>query len=87
MIRQAAQLKLQSFRNRAAEVGWNRGLECHLFVRAGMPKTKFPRVKHLAREIAGVFAAIKFIAEDGMTQVMEVDANLVGAAAVKGAFN
>src|SRR3954464_7274587 len=52
-----------------------------------MAETEFPRVEHLAGEISGAFAAVKFIAEDGMAEMMEVDPDLVGSAAVQNAFD
>src|SRR3954464_7040821 len=52
-----------------------------------MAETEFPRVEHLAGEISGAFAAVKFIAENGMAEMMKVDPDLVGAAAVQNAFD
>ena len=52
-----------------------------------MPKPKFPGVEHLAGIIAGPFAAVEFIAEDRMAEVMQMDADLVSAAAVQNAFD
>jgi len=45
-----------------------------------MTEREFPGVEHLTREIAGAFAAVKFIAEDGVAEMMKVDADLVGLA-------
>src|SRR3954470_7220507 len=52
-----------------------------------MAKTEFPGGEHLTGKISGAFAAVKFIAEDGMAEVMEVHPDLVGAAAVQNAFD
>ena len=52
-----------------------------------MSEGEFPGVEHLARIIAGPFPAVQFVAEHGMTEVMEMDADLVGPAAVESAFD
>ena len=52
-----------------------------------MNKTQFPGVKHLARKISSALAAVKFVAEHGMTEVVKMDADLVGASGVDRAFN
>jgi len=52
-----------------------------------MTETQLPGVEHLTGEITGAFAAVKFIAEDGMTEMMQVHADLVGAAAVQSALD
>src|SRR4051812_30080543 len=52
-----------------------------------MTETEFPGVEHLTGKISGAFAAVKFIAEDGMAEMMEVHPDLVGAAAVQNAFD
>jgi hypothetical protein len=52
-----------------------------------MTEAELPSVEHLAGIIAGAFAAVKFVAEDGMAEVMEVDADLMGPAAVENAFD
>lgn len=52
-----------------------------------MSEAEFPGVEHLARIIAGSFAGVDFVAEDGMAKVMKVDSDLVGAAAVENAFD
>lgn len=52
-----------------------------------MVETEFPGMKHLAGEIARPFAAVDFVAKDWMAEVMEMNADLVGAAAVENAFD
>ena len=52
-----------------------------------MTKGELPGVQHLARIIAGAFAAVKLVAQDGMAEVMEVHPDLVGPAAVQDAFD
>ena len=51
-----------------------------------MTEGELPGVQHLTRKISGAFSAVNFIAEHGMPEVMEMDANLVGAASVDRAF-
>ena len=50
-----------------------------------MCETKFPRVEHLALE--GATLTIHFVSEDGMSEVFEVDAHLMGASCVQRAFD
>src|SRR5256885_3265037 len=52
-----------------------------------MMEREFPGVEHLARKIYGAFSAVEFVAEDGMTEIMEMNADLVGAATVQSAFD
>lgn len=52
-----------------------------------MAEGKFPGVEHLARKISGAFAAINFIAEHGMSEVMQMNADLMGPPGVNRAFN
>ena len=52
-----------------------------------MTESEFPGVQQLARKIAGAFAAIQFISEDRMAEVMQMNPNLMGPAAVQDAFN
>ena len=52
-----------------------------------MLEGELPGVEHLAGEIPGAFSAVEFIAEDGMAEMMEVDPDLVGPAAVQNAFD
>ena len=52
-----------------------------------MAEGKFPGVEHLAGKISGAFAAIDLIAEDGMSEVMQVNADLMGPPGVNRAFN
>jgi len=42
-----------------------------------MLETQFPGVEHLSSKVFGVFAAVNFVAEDGVAKVMKVDPNLV----------
>ena len=44
-------------------------------------------MKHLTGKISGAFAAVQFVAKNRMTEMMEVDPNLVGATGVDRAFN
>jgi hypothetical protein len=69
------------------EVGRERRFEGHDLASARMGEGKLPGVEHLAGVVAGAFAAVQFIAQNGMAEVMEMDPNLVGAAAVQSAFH
>ena len=51
-----------------------------------MLEREFPGVQHLSRKIFCVFAAINFVAENRMTKMMKVNANLVSSAAVQFTF-
>jgi hypothetical protein len=74
-------------RHRGGEVGGDGGFEAHFGAGARVAEGEFPGVEHLAGIIAGAFPAVQFVAEDRMTEVMQVDADLVGPAAVQGAFD
>ena len=52
-----------------------------------MTEREFMRVQHLARKISGALAAVNFVPQHGMTEVMKVDPNLVGSTGVKFAFD
>ena len=52
-----------------------------------MLKTEFPGVQHLSGKSFRVLAAVNFVAENGMTKMMKMYANLVSPAAVQFAFN
>ena len=52
-----------------------------------MAKGKFPGMEHLAGKISGAFAAIEFITEHGMAEMVKMDADLVGASGVDRAFH
>ena len=52
-----------------------------------MAERELPGVEHLARKIARAFAGVEFVAEDGVAEVMEMDADLMGAATVQSAFD
>jgi hypothetical protein len=51
-----------------------------------MSEGELPGVQHLPGIIAGAFAAVQFIAQDRMAEMMEMDPDLVGPATVEGAF-
>ena len=48
-----------------------------------MLKPKFPGMQHLARILFRQFRRINFVAKDGVTEMMEVDANLMGASGMQ----
>ena len=52
-----------------------------------MLEAKFPGVQHLARKSLCESAAVNFITQDRMTEMMKMNADLMGAAAVKSAFH
>ena len=52
-----------------------------------MMEGELPGVQHLAGKISGAFAGVEFIAQHRMAEVVEVDADLVGASAVQRAFD
>ena len=52
-----------------------------------MMKAEFPGVQHLTRKILGRFRGVNFIAQNGMANVLKVNANLMSAAAVQHAFD
>jgi hypothetical protein len=52
-----------------------------------MTEGEFPGVEHLAGIIAGAFAAVEFVAEDGVAEVMQMHSDLVGPGAVQDAFD
>jgi len=52
-----------------------------------MLEAQFPRVQHLPRKIFGNARRINFIAEHGMTEMMKMHANLMGASTVQPALN
>src|SRR3954471_21295289 len=74
------------FRGRFSEVSWNWCGEAELLVGSRMAKREFPSVQHLTWRISGAFAAVHFVAEHGMTEVMEMDADLMGATGVDRTF-
>ena len=47
-----------------------------------MSEAKFPGVQHLAWIIPGQLCAIDFVSQNWMTEMMKMDADLMGAAAV-----
>ena len=51
-----------------------------------MLESQFPSMQHLPRKNAGPFAAVNFVAEDGMTKMTKVHAHLMRPAAVQFAF-
>ena len=48
-----------------------------------MLKPEFPGMQHLARIIFRQFRRIDFVAEHWVTEMMEVDANLMGASGMQ----
>ena len=52
-----------------------------------MLETQFPRVQHLPRKVPGVLGAVNLVAKNGMTDVMKMNSNLVGAPTVQFAFD
>jgi len=54
---------------------------------ARVMKAKFPGVQHLARKIFGRFRGVNLVAQNGMANVLKVNANLMSAAAVQDAFD
>lgn len=52
-----------------------------------MAKAQFPGVQHLARRIPSALAAVKFVTEHRMTDMVKMDADLVGPPGVDRAFD
>jgi acyl-CoA thioesterase FadM len=52
-----------------------------------MMEAKFPGVEHLAWMFPRVSPTVNFIAQHGMSDVVEVDTNLMGSAAVETTFH
>ena len=52
-----------------------------------MREAKLPRVQHLARKLFRQFRGVNFIAEHRMTEMMQMDPDLVGATGVQFAFD
>ena len=52
-----------------------------------MTETEFPRVQHLPRKFVRKFWSVDLVAQHGMADVMKMDANLVRASAMQGAFH
>src|SRR5262249_32343023 len=52
-----------------------------------MTEAKLPSMQQLARKIFGKTCPIDFVADDRMTEMMKMHANLMGASAVQLAFN
>jgi len=52
-----------------------------------MTEAELPRVQHLTREIFRNARRINFVAEHGMSEMMKVHANLMGAPGVQPAFD
>ena len=48
-----------------------------------MLKPKFPGMQHLPRIVFRQFRRINFVAKHGVTEMMEVDANLMGASGMQ----
>lgn len=52
-----------------------------------MAERKFPGVEHLARRSSGAFSAVDFVPEDRISEVMQVDPDLMGPPGVNRAFD
>jgi len=52
-----------------------------------MLKRQPPRVQHLSRKVCGEFRAVNFIAQHWMPEVMKVNPDLMGSAAVQRALD
>ena len=70
---------------RGAKVFRNRRLKKMPFAGSRVRETEFPGVQHLPR--CGNFFPIKRITDHGMTEVVQVHANLVRATTVNRAFH
>lgn len=82
-----SEVKRRNLPHRVGKVARDGGFETHFVTGAWMAKGELPGVQHLARVIAGAFAAVELVAQDGMAEVMEMHPDLVGPAAVQGAFD
>jgi hypothetical protein len=51
-----------------------------------MFKTQLPSMQHLPRKSFRESAAVNFVAENGMAEMMKMHPNLMGSAAVQSAF-
>ena len=67
--------------DRLVEIVRQRRLKIFPFLSARMPKSKFPRVQHLTGKIL-CGAAIDFVTDHWMAEMMKVHPNLMGPAAV-----
>ncbi len=67
---------------RVGKILRQRRFETFPFTGAGMIKPKLPGMEHLAGIIRGQFRCVNFVAQDRMTQMMKMDPDLMGAAAV-----
>ena len=74
-------------RYRADEIIRQRRLEYFPFAGPRMPKAKLPGMQHLPRKFLREFWRINSIAHYGVTEVMKVDPNLMGPAAVQSALD
>ena len=52
-----------------------------------MAEGKFPGVEHLARRSPGAFSPVDFVPEDRISEVMQVDPDLMSSAGVNRAFD
>ncbi len=52
-----------------------------------MIKSQLPGVEHLPRVVAGAASGVNTIAENGVAEMLEMDADLMGPAAVQSAFD
>jgi hypothetical protein len=68
------------------EIVWQRGFEIFPFAPARVTEAELPRMQHLSWKMFCQAWGVNFIAQNGMTQVMEMHADLMCASAVKPAF-
>ena len=73
--------------HRLAEIIRQRRFEIHPPICARMAEAELPRVQHLPRKIFRELRAVNLVAENGMTEMMQVHANLMRAAAVQSALD
>ena len=73
--------------NRGREIRGQRRFKMFPFAGARMMEAKLPRMQHLVRKIFRKPWRIDFVAENGVTEMMKMHANLMSASAVKPAFD
>ena len=69
------------------EIVRQRSFEILPFAYARVTKAELPRVEHLAGQIFREPRRVDFIAQHRVTEMMQVDADLMGAATVQFTFN
>ena len=67
------------------EIRWQRRLKEHRLLRPRVNEAQFPCVEHLSGSVA--FFSIKRIADNRVTKMPQVNANLMGAPAVQRTFH